>query len=63
VGLHTQYCAQQHGLIVRSLPGNCIAICPPLVITESQVDELVEALRIALDDALDYTKRERLLTG
>jgi 4-aminobutyrate---pyruvate transaminase len=63
VGLHTQYCAQQRGLILRALPGNCIAICPPLVITEGQIDELVEALRGALDDALDFTRRERLLTG
>ena len=63
VGLYTQHCAQQHGLIVRALPGNTIAICPPLVITESQVDELVEALRVALDETLDYTRRERLLTG
>jgi adenosylmethionine-8-amino-7-oxononanoate aminotransferase len=63
VGQHAQYCAQQRGLIVRALPGNTIAICPPLVITEPQVDELVDALRLALNDALDYTRQERLLTG
>jgi 4-aminobutyrate---pyruvate transaminase len=63
VGLYMQYCAQQHGLIVRALPGTSIGICPPLVITEPQVDELVEALRLALDAVLDFTRRERLLTG
>ena len=63
VGLYTQHCAQRHGLIVRALPGNTIGICPPLVITEPQVDELVETLRVALDEAVDYVTRERLLTS
>lgn len=34
----------EEGLIVRALPGDTIAICPPLIIDEGQVDELVEKL-------------------
>ncbi len=37
------------GLVVRALPGDTIAICPPLIIEEGQVDELVEKLRRGLD--------------
>ena len=41
-----------HGLIARAM-GDRIALCPPLIIGEAEIDELVGALRKALDDALD----------
>lgn len=41
--------ALEEGLIVRPLPGDVVAICPPLVITETQVDELFDALERALE--------------
>jgi 4-aminobutyrate---pyruvate transaminase len=37
------------GLVVRALPGDVIAICPPLIITEAQIDELVDKLARGLD--------------
>jgi 4-aminobutyrate---pyruvate transaminase len=40
------------GLIVRALPGDVIAICPPLIITRDQVDELVEKLFKGLNRVL-----------
>jgi len=40
------------GLIVRALPGDTIAICPPLVIDEAQVDELLDKLQRGLDRVL-----------
>lgn len=39
----------EEGLIVRALPGDTIAICPPLVIDEAQVDELLDKLLRGLD--------------
>lgn len=45
------YCAsacQEAGLIVRNI-GETIAFCPPLIINESQIDELVDKFRIGLD--------------
>jgi 4-aminobutyrate---pyruvate transaminase len=39
----------QHGLIVRAI-GDTLAVCPPLIITEAQVHELVSRLRKTLDD-------------
>ncbi len=35
----------EHGLLVRQIYGNTIALCPPLVITYAQVDELVDKLK------------------
>ena len=50
------YCARQaleHGLIVRNL-GDCVALCPPLIVSEAQVDELFTKLEKALDDTLAH---------
>ncbi len=46
------YCAQrclEHGLIVRNL-GDSIAFCPPLIITDDQVGEMLGKFAKALDD-------------
>lgn len=45
--------AQEHGLIVRAMGGS-IALCPPLIISPAQVDELIEKLGRALDDTLAH---------
>lgn len=63
VGASTQLFAQSEGLIVRALTGSCIAICPPLIITEQEVDELVNALAAALEKVTDVVKREVLLVA
>lgn len=44
--------ALSHGLIVRPLPSDTIGICPPLVISEREIDDLFDRLARALDDAL-----------
>lgn len=43
--------ALAHGLIVRPLPGDCIGICPPLVISEEQIHDLFDKLEQALPEA------------
>ena len=40
--------ALETGVITRVAGGNNIAICPPLIITKEQIDELVAALRYAI---------------
>ncbi|TIT40798.1 MAG: aminotransferase class III-fold pyridoxal phosphate-dependent enzyme, partial [Mesorhizobium sp.] len=42
---------QQNGVISRNM-GDAIAFCPPLIITEPQVDTLVDAFERSLDAAL-----------
>lgn len=41
--------AQAEGLIVRALAGDRIAICPPLIISEDEINELFDRLARALD--------------
>ncbi len=52
---------QEHGLIIRAVAGNSLAVCPPLIITETQIDEMVEKLRLALDETLDFAQTQGLL--
>lgn len=49
----------QNGLIVRAV-GDTVAVCPPLIITEDQVDELVRRLGKALDQAAEWVRSEGL---
>ena len=41
----------EHNLIVRALPGDAVATCPPLIIDEKQIDELFDKFERGLDDA------------
>ena len=59
------YCFERchaHGLIPRNV-GDGIALCPPLVITEAQIDEMFDKLSLALDDTLDHVSRQGLLAA
>jgi 4-aminobutyrate--pyruvate transaminase len=38
-----------HGLIIRAIQ-DTIAFCPPMIITEAQVDEVIARFARALDD-------------
>jgi 4-aminobutyrate--pyruvate transaminase len=43
--------ARENGLILRPLPGDSVGICPPLIITEAEIDDLFDRLARALDGA------------
>jgi 4-aminobutyrate--pyruvate transaminase len=49
VGKQIAEICQKNGLIVRAI-GDVIAICPPLIITEEQVDEMFEILEASLTE-------------
>ena len=52
--------AEQEGLIVRSVLGDVLTLCPPLVISAAEIDELFDRLTRALDKTLDWTTQGRL---
>ena len=52
VGMTCTTRAQQNGLLVRPLGGDIIALCPPLIISAGQIDELFAKLGKALDETL-----------
>jgi 4-aminobutyrate--pyruvate transaminase len=53
--------AEDEGLIVRFLAGDVISICPPLVISEAEIDELFDRLSRALNRTLDWAKGQGLV--
>lgn len=60
VGGFCQKACEANGLIVRAMGGNSIALCPPLIITEAQVDELVDKLGRAIDATLEHVTQNQL---
>ncbi len=53
--------AQEEGLIVRFLVGDVVSICPPLIITPAEIDELFDRLGRALDRTLDWGRLRKLV--
>ena len=62
VGAYFVKRAQQHGAILRNMAGDVIAFSPPLVISEPEIDELLDRTARSLDDTLTML-RERGLAG
>jgi 4-aminobutyrate--pyruvate transaminase len=62
IGALLKQTCQDHGLLIRAVGGNCIAFCPPLIITELQIDEMMGLFNTALDEALIYANAQGLLT-
>jgi 4-aminobutyrate---pyruvate transaminase len=53
VGAHAMGRCEHNGLIVRAL-GDSLALCPPLIITEPQVDEVFAKLEKSLDETFAW---------
>lgn len=43
--------AFEHGLIVRALPNDTVAVCPPLIIQRREIDDLFDRFERTLEDA------------
>src|SRR5215471_14082984 len=53
--------AQAHGAILRNMAGDIVAFSPPLIISESEIDELLDKTRRALDDTLPMARERGLV--
>ena len=53
--------AEDEGLIVRAVAGDSLTLCPPLIISGEEIDQLFERLGRALDRTLDWATQEKLL--
>jgi 4-aminobutyrate--pyruvate transaminase len=49
---------EEEGLIVRSTLGDRIAICPPLVIVEAEIDEMFDRLEKGLAKGVEWARKE-----
>jgi 4-aminobutyrate--pyruvate transaminase len=58
LGLKVNDWALEHGLVTRMVAGDNLALCPPLIITESEIDEMFRRMELALNDAEQWLKKE-----
>jgi 4-aminobutyrate--pyruvate transaminase len=58
VGARTVAIAQDEGLISRAVGGDNVALCPPLIIEEAQIDEMFDILERALDKTAAWVARD-----
>ena len=61
VGAYAKQASQEHGLLIRAVAGNSLAFCPPLIVKEDQVDEMVDKFKLALEDTMDHVHASGLL--
>jgi 4-aminobutyrate---pyruvate transaminase len=52
--------AQHHGAILRNMPGDVVAFSPPLIINETEIDEMMGCFGRALDDTWTMVKEKGL---
>jgi len=50
VGARLQAATFKRGVILRGLRGDALAVCPPLIIEEGEIREILDAVRAALDE-------------
>ena len=63
VGNFAMQACQNNGLICRAVAGSSLAFCPPLIVTETQIDEMIEKIAISLTQTLDFVSREGLFVN
>jgi 4-aminobutyrate--pyruvate transaminase len=61
VAAHLVRRAQEHGAILRNLPGDIVAFSPPLIISESEVDEMMQCFGKALDDTYSMVREKGMI--
>ena len=59
VGAKCMAFCQERGLIVRAI-GDAVAVCPPYIVTEEQIEEIFALFESGLDETLDWVKKEGL---
>jgi 4-aminobutyrate--pyruvate transaminase len=57
VGAFIQARAMEHGVVVRAIR-DAVVVCPPLIINDAEVEELLDGLRQALDDGLVHARKQ-----
>jgi 4-aminobutyrate--pyruvate transaminase len=60
VGAKCMAFCQNHGLVVRAI-GDAVALCPPYIVTDTQIDEIFDKFAQGLDDTLEWAGKEKLL--
>ncbi len=60
VGAACMNFAQEEGLIIRAMGGDVIGFCPPMIITESEIDEMFDRFERALTKTMAWVAQQGL---
>jgi 4-aminobutyrate--pyruvate transaminase len=60
IGARLSKLGEQHGIILRAMVNDSIGFSPPLIITESEIDEMLDRFGKALDELTVQLRRESL---
>jgi 4-aminobutyrate--pyruvate transaminase len=60
VGARLAKLVEQNGVISRGLPGDSLAFSPPLVITETEIGEMLDGVAKGLDELAVQLRREQI---
>jgi 4-aminobutyrate--pyruvate transaminase len=60
VGARLVKLCEAHGVIARALPGDGLALSPPLIITKAEITEMLDGIEAALAELTVQMKREAL---
>jgi 4-aminobutyrate--pyruvate transaminase len=60
IAAHLVRRAQHHGAILRNMPGDIVAFSPPLIISETEIDEMLACFGRALDDTWAMVREKGL---
>ncbi len=60
IGGAVQKAAEKHGLIIRALGGDIVAFCPPLIVSEADIDDIFDRVERALDETEAMVAKEGL---
>jgi 4-aminobutyrate--pyruvate transaminase len=52
--------AQEEGIFTRAMLSDRLAFCPPLIITEAEIDDMFDRFARALDKTEERVRREKL---
>lgn len=61
IGAVARQNCQNHGLLIRAVAGNCLAFCPPLIITKPQIDEMLDIFFSGLEETHRFAQQHNLL--
>lgn len=61
IGAYAKQACQDNGLLIRAVAGSSMAFCPPLIISEQQIDEMFDKFSLALNSTLDFAKQGNFL--
>ncbi|MBY6058307.1 aminotransferase class III-fold pyridoxal phosphate-dependent enzyme [Leisingera daeponensis] len=62
-GAAAQKACQDNGLILRAVAGNALALCPPIIITKDEVNDMLARMKTAVDAAYAELKAQGLIAG